>query len=104
MNTILQIACFRQAVVNYSFNFSVPAAVRRFNVSRASVYRWRARFNGQSSFLQDRPRRPLHHSRQYTFEELALIQNMHRRNPHAGLVLFWVKLRKRGYSRSIPAF
>ena len=43
MNTILQIACFRQAVVNYSFNFSVPAAVRRFNVSRASVYRWRAR-------------------------------------------------------------
>ena len=43
MNTILQIACFRQAVVNYSFNFSVSAAVCRFNVSRASVYRWRSR-------------------------------------------------------------
>ena len=26
---------------------------------------------------------------------------MRRRNPHAGLVVFWVKLRQRGYSRSI---
>lgn len=28
---------------------------------------------------------------------------MRRRNPNAGLVVFWVKLRLRGYSRSIPA-
>ena len=27
---------------------------------------------------------------------------MRRRNPDAGLVVFWVKLRLRGYSRSIP--
>ena len=27
---------------------------------------------------------------------------MRRRNPDAGLVVFWVKLRQRGYSRSIP--
>lgn len=26
---------------------------------------------------------------------------MRRRNPHSGLVVFWVKLRQRGYSRSI---
>ena len=26
---------------------------------------------------------------------------MRRRNPHAGLVVFWVKLRQRGYTRSI---
>ena len=27
---------------------------------------------------------------------------MRRRNPHAGLVVFWVKLMQRGYKRSIP--
>jgi transposase InsO family protein len=27
---------------------------------------------------------------------------MRRRNPHAGLVVFWVKLMQRGYTRSIP--
>lgn len=26
---------------------------------------------------------------------------MHRRNPYAGLVVFWIKLRRRGYCRSI---
>lgn len=103
MNTISQIARLRQSVVTYSFHFGVPAAVRRFNVSRASVYRWRSRFHGDAASLQDRSRRPHHHPNQHTPAELALISNMRRRNPNAGLVVFWVKLRKRGYSRSIPA-
>ena len=34
-------------------------------------------------------------------EEIQLIRNMRRRNPHTGLVTFWVKLRQRGYTRSI---
>ena len=101
MNTISQIARFRQSVVTYSFHFGVPAAVRRFNVSRASVYRWRSRFNGQTSSLRDRSRRPHRHPNQHTAEELILISNMRRRNPNAGLVVFWVKLTNRGYSRSI---
>ena len=101
MNTISQIARFRQSVVTYSFHFGVPAAVRRFNVSRASVYRWRSRFNGQTSSLRDRSRRPHRHPNQHTPEELSLISNMRRRNPNAGLVVFWVKLTNRGYSRSI---
>ena len=100
MNTISQIARFRQSVVTYSFHFGVPAAVRRFDVSRASVYRWRARFNGQTASLQDKSRRPHHHPNQHTENELKLINDMRRRNPNAGLVVFWVKLRKRGYSRS----
>ena len=103
MNTITQIARFRQSVVAYSFKFSVQAAVNRFNVSRASVYRWRKRFNGDIKSLQDRSRRPHHHPNQHTQEELKLIFDMRRRNPNLGLVVFWVKLRMRGYSRSIPS-
>ncbi len=38
---------------------------------------------------------------QHTPQEIKLIKNMCRRNPYAGLVVFWVKLRQRGYSRSI---
>ena len=76
MNTISQIARFRQSVVAYSFRFGVPAAVRRFNVSRASVYRWRSRFNGQTSSLQDKSRRPHRHPNQHTAEELLLISNI----------------------------
>ena len=32
---------------------------------------------------------------------MKLITDMRRRNPNAGLVVFWVKLRQRGYTRSI---
>lgn len=103
MKTISQIALFLQSVVTYSFNHGIPAAVRRFNVARASVYRWRKRFNGDTKSLQDRSRRPLHHPNQHTQEELKLISDMRRRNPNLGLVVFWVKLHLRGYSRSIPS-
>lgn len=34
-------------------------------------------------------------------EELRQISNMRRRNPHAGLAVFWVKLRLKGCKRSI---
>ena len=53
MKTISQIARFRKSVVIYSFNFGAPAAFLRFNVSRASVYRRRSRFYGQTASLQD---------------------------------------------------
>lgn len=59
------------------------------------------RYDGTWDSLRDRSRRPHHHPDQHTDQELKLIRDMQRRNPHAGLVVFWVKLRQRGYSRSI---
>ncbi len=70
-------------------------------MSRPTIYSWRKRYDGTLGSLKDFSRRPKHHPRQHTQEELTLIQNMRRRNPHAGLVVFWVKLRQRGYTRSI---
>jgi len=52
--------------------------------------------------LRDRSKRPHHHPNQHTDAEIKLIADMRRRNPNAGLVVFWVKLMQRGYSRSIP--
>ena len=77
--------------------------MNRFNVSRATIYRWRKRYDGSVVSLMDRSRRPHHHPNQHTEKELKLIFNMRRRNPHSGLVVFWVKLRQRGYSRSVTS-
>ena len=103
MNTLTQKLCFRQSVVLYSQRNSVFSAIRKFGVSRATIYRWRKMYDGTLSSLAERSRRPHSHPNQHTPEELKLISDMRRRNPEAGLVVFWVKLTLRGYKRSIPS-
>ena len=51
--------------------------------------------------LSDRSHRPMHHPNGHHPDELKLIRDMRRRNPNTGLVVLWVKLRLRGYQRSI---
>ena len=65
------------------------------------IYRWRRRYDGTLESLRDQSRRPHHHPNQHSEEELKLIRDMRRRNPDAGLVVFWVKLRQRGYTRTV---
>lgn len=103
MNTLTQKLCFRQSVVLYSQRNSVFSAIRKFGISRATIYRWRKIYDGILDSLAERSRRPHSHPNQHTPEELKLISDMRRRNPEAGLVVFWVKLMQRGYNRSIPS-
>ena len=103
MNTITQTMKFRQAIVEYSFKNGVTKAAIRYKVNRQYVYRWRKRYDGTLHSLADKSHRPHHHPNEHTPEELKLIADMRKRNPHAGLVVFWVKLMQRGYSRSITA-
>ena len=101
MNTITQTMRFRQALVEYSLKHGVTKASIRYKTNRQYVYRWRKRCDGTIHSLADKSHRPHSHPNQHTPDELKLISDMRRRNPHAGLVVFWVKLRQRGYSRSI---
>lgn len=101
MNTLTQTLKRRQAVIKYSSRYGVTAASRRYNVSRPTIYSWKKRYDGSLGSLKDFSRRPKHHPAQHTEAELKQIQDMRRRNPNAGLVLLWVKLRQRGYTRSI---
>ena len=101
MNTITQTMKFRQAIIEYSFKNGVTKAAIRYKVNRQYVYRWRKRYDGTLQSLADKSHRPYHHPNQHTPEELKLIADMRKRNSNAGLVVFWVKLRQRGYSRSI---
>ncbi len=101
MNTITQTMKFRQAVIEYSLKHGVSKAAIRYNLNRQYIYRWRKRYDGSLQSLANRSHRPHHHPNQHTSEETKLILDMRRRNPHTGLVVFWVKLRQRGYTRSI---
>ena len=92
---------FKQAVVEYSYGHGVTKAAIRYKTSRQNIYRWRKKYDGTVRSLADRSHRPHSHPNQHSEAEVQLIKNMRRRNPHAGLVVFWVKLRQRGYSRSI---
>lgn len=59
------------------------------------------RYDGTLESLLDRSHRPHGNPNQHKRDEIKLIEDMRRRNPDAGLVVFWVKLRQRGYARSI---
>ncbi len=101
MNTITQTMRYRQALIEYSFKHGVTKAAIRYKTNRQYVYRWRKRYDGTLQSLADKSHKPHMHPNQHTPDELTLISNMRRRNPHDGLVVFWVKLCKRGYTRSI---
>lgn len=103
MNTITQITTRRQAVIKYSEKKGVTAAAIRYNVSRATIYRWKKRYDGTPDSLKDRSHRPHSHPNQHTEEEIKLIKRMRKKNKHTGLVVFWVKLRQKGYTRSVTA-
>lgn len=101
MNKITQTMLFRQSLIKYSFKNGVTKAAIKYNVSRQYVYRWKRRYDGTLQSLSNRSHKPFSHPNQHSPEELKLVADMRRRNPAAGLVVFWVKLRQRGYSRSI---
>ena len=101
MATITQDMRYRLSLINYADKYGVSQAARKYKTNRQYIYRWKNRYDGNWDSLRDRSRRPHHHPNQHTPQELKLIRDMRRRNPNAGLVVFWVKLRQRGYSRSI---
>lgn len=97
MNSIAQEARFRQRVVKYSYKHGVTEASIRHRVSRMSVYRWRARYDGHWYSLKERSHRPKSHPKQQSEEEYALIK---RHFPYYDdMIMLWDRLREKGYKR-----
>ena len=92
MATITQDMRFRLSLIRYAQKHGVSKAAVRYRVNRQYVYRWKKRYDGSWESLRNRSRRPHNHPNQHTPAELKLISDMRRRNPDAGLVVFWVKL------------
>ncbi|QAT42786.1 DDE-type integrase/transposase/recombinase [Aminipila luticellarii] len=101
MASITQDMKYRLSLIKYAQRFGVTKAAIRYHHNRQYIYRWLRRYDGSIESLRELSRKPHSHKNQHTANELKLIHDMRRRNPNAGLVVFWVKLRQRGYSRSI---
>ncbi|WP_270395842.1 DDE-type integrase/transposase/recombinase [Mediterraneibacter massiliensis] len=102
MASITQDMRYRLSLIRFAEKHGVSKAAIKYKTNRQYIYRWKRRYDGTIESLRDRSRRPHYHPNQHTPEEIKLIQDMRRRNPHVGLVVFWVKLMQRGYKRSIP--
>ena len=101
MNTVTQTTLHFQALINYANKYGVTKAAIRYKTNRQYIYRWTRRYDGTLQSLADKSHRPHHHPNQHTEQEIKLIMDMRKRNMNSGLVVFWVKLRQRGYTRSI---
>ena len=99
MNSITQDMKYKQSLMSYAKKHGVSRASRKYNKSRSYIYFWLKRWDGTVNSLACQSRRPHRHPNQHTEEEIALIKNMHRRNPSLGMIELWHRLKKRGYSR-----
>ena len=98
MKTVTQTILYRQSLIKYSKKYGVTKAAKRYKTNRQYIYRWLKRYDGTVESLKDRSHRPHHHPNEHTTEEIA---DMRKRNSNARLVVFWVKLRQRDYTRSV---
>ena len=101
MKTVTQTVLYRQALISYANKYGVTKAAIRYKTNRQYVYHWLKRYDGTLESLADKSHRPHHHPNEHTADELKLITDMRKRNANAGLVVFRVKLRQRGYKRLI---
>lgn len=90
MASVTQDMRFCLSLLNYAQKHGVSKAAIKYKTNRQYIYRWKRRFDGSIESLRERSRRPLHHPNQHSSEEIKLILDMRKRNPHAGLVVFWV--------------
>ena len=94
MDKITQTARYRQALIKYAEKYGVTEAAKRCRMNRQYVCRRRARYDRALGSPEDPPHRPLSHPKRHQPEEIRLMDDMRRRNPNAGLTVFWVKLRQ----------
>ena len=76
MNRLAQEMKFRQAVFNYARLHGVTKASIKYHVNRQLIYRMKWRYDGTPESLMPKSRRPHHHPKQHTDEEISLIKNM----------------------------
>ena len=101
MNSITQKVKYKQSVVKFSYKYGVKKTSVKFNECERTIYRWRKRYDGTLESLVDMSRKPHHHPKEHTEEEIKLIKRFKANNKKTGLVVLWVKLRDAGYTRTI---
>ena len=102
MDRIAQERQFRQAVFKYANAHGVTKAAIKYRVNRQFIYRMRWKYDGTAESLMPKSRRPHHHPKQHTEEEIALIKKLRVKFINDGLNTLWYRLKCEGYTRSMP--
>jgi len=103
MNSITQDIQYKQSVIKYSLRHGVTKGAIKFKMHRKTIYRWMERYDGTIESLKNKSRRPHRHPNQHTEEEIKMIRDYKNKNKETGLVVLWVKLRKKGYKRRVES-
>ena len=94
---------YRESLIKYAKKHGVSKAARVYNTNRQYIYRWLKRYDGTTRSLANKSKRPKSHPSQHTQDELKLIKDMFAKNKDTGLVILWVKLKQRGYNRTVSS-
>ena len=94
---------YRESLIKYAKKHGVSKAARVYNTNRQYIYRWLKRYDGTTRSLASKSKRPKSHPKQHTQDELKLIKDMFAKNKDTGLVVLWVKLKQRGYKRTVSS-
>ena len=94
---------YRESLIKYAKKHGVSKAARVYNTNRQYIYRWLKRYDGTTRSLASKSKRPKSHPKQHTDAELKLIKDMFAKNKDTGLVILWVKLKQRGYKRTVSS-
>jgi len=103
MQKVLQEAYFRQRVVKEVLKGRSKTQVARlYRISRSSIYRWLARYDGTVGSLKERSHRPMSHPHEHRQGEYELIRRVRGHNKGLGLVCLHLVLEDRHhYTRSV---
>ena len=102
--SIPQEAKYRIKVINYAKRFGVQKTAADYHTTPSSIYHWRKLYEDggeKMEALANKSKRPNSHPNSHTEIEIKLIKNIRRRNPNIGLQDLWLKLQKRGYTRTM---
>ncbi len=102
-NSITQDILYKQSVVKFSYRNGVTEAAKVYRQHRKTIYRWREKYDGTAKSLINKSRKPHSHPKQHTAEEIKMIKDYKYKNKETGLVVLWVKLRRKGYIRRIES-
>lgn len=94
---------YRLSLIKYADKYGVTKAAHRYNACRQNIYRYLKRYSGNIRSPADYSRKPKSHPNQHTQDEIKLIKDMFKKNVDTGLVVFWVKLKQRSYTRTISS-
>lgn len=104
--SITQEMKYRLNAIKSLEKFGPQRAAANYHTAPSNIYRWRKIYKESSNdieSLRSKSRRPKSHPNEHTETEVKLIKDMRRRNPNIGLQDLWIKLRKRGYKRTLQS-